>query len=85
MEENQKETGDVSDPTSADADEMPPGGELPPGWIMRWRTHQSGKERGLRYKTWKSLSGGVFRSLRSVHKFLEENAEAINDSKNDNF
>jgi hypothetical protein len=83
MEENQKDTGDVSDPTSADAGEMPAGGEMPPGWIMRWRTRHSGILRGDRYKSWKSPSGGIFKSLRSVHKFLKENTEA-NDSKNDN-
>jgi hypothetical protein len=46
MEKNQKDTGDVSDPASADAGEMPAGGELPPGSTMRWRTRQSGKECG---------------------------------------
>jgi hypothetical protein len=46
MEENQKETGDVSDPASAHAGEMPAGGELPPGSIMGWRKRQSGKECG---------------------------------------
>jgi hypothetical protein len=76
VEENQKETGDVSDPTSADA------GEMPSGWITRGGRANQEKSAVPKYNTWKSPPGGVFRSLHSIHKFLEENAQA--NSKNGN-
>jgi hypothetical protein len=78
MKENQKDTGDVqvrSDPASADAGEMPAGGDFPPGWVMRWKKRPSGGLRGgVKDKSWKSPSGVVFKSLCRAQKFLKDNA-----------